>query len=96
MTTVPSSTMTCSRPECQALYLKAIHDGKTKTDTLDAENLVRLLRGGTFAFVCPKAMRASRDLLRRRNYLVRKRAELLAHLQRRVVRHSHQPEYPSF
>jgi transposase len=66
-----------------ALYLKAIHGGKTKTDTLDAQKLARLLRGGTFAqaYVYPKGMRATRDLLRRRTYLVRKRAELLAHLQ---------------
>jgi len=66
-----------------ALYLKAIHGGKTKTDTIDAQKLARLLRGGTFAeaYVYPKAMRATRDLLRRRTYFVRKRAELLAHLQ---------------
>src|SRR5262245_41065122 len=66
-----------------ALYLKAIHGGKTKTDTIDAQKLARILRGGTFAqaYVYPKAMRATRDLLRRRTYFVRKRAELLAHLQ---------------
>lgn len=66
-----------------ALYLKAIHGGKTKTDVIDAQKLARLLRGGTFAqaYVYPKAMRATRDLLRRRSYFVRKRAELLAHLQ---------------
>jgi transposase len=51
-----------------ALYLKAVHGGKTKTDTIDAQKLARLLRGGTFAeaYVYPKAMRATRDLLRRR------------------------------
>ena len=51
-----------------ALYLKAIHGGKTKTDTIDAQKLARLLRGGTFAeaYVYPQAMRATRDLLRRR------------------------------
>src|SRR5262245_39620831 len=66
-----------------ALYLKAIHGGKTKTDTIDAQKLARLLRGGTFAqaYVYPKEMRGTRDLLRRRCYFVRKRAELLAHLQ---------------
>jgi len=41
------------------------------------------LRGGTFplAYVYPKGMRETRDLLRRRTYLVRKRAELMTHLQ---------------
>jgi hypothetical protein len=32
-----------------ALYLKAIHGGKTKTDTIDAQKLAHLMRGGTFA-----------------------------------------------
>jgi hypothetical protein len=65
-----------------ALYRKAIHGGKAKNDDLDAEKIARLLRGGNLpqAYVYPKAMRATRDLLRRRTFLVRKRAELLAHL----------------
>src|SRR4051812_3359529 len=65
-----------------ALYMKAIHGGKAKNDPLDAEKIARLLRGGNLpqAYVYPKAMRATRDLLRRRTFLVRKRAELLAHL----------------
>jgi hypothetical protein len=33
------------------------------------------------AYVSPPAMRATRDLLRRRLYLVRKRGQLLANLQ---------------
>ena len=33
------------------------------------------------AYVYPQQMRATRDLLRRRTYLVRGRAELLAHVQ---------------
>src|SRR6516162_4955825 len=76
-----------------ALYLKAIHGGKTKTDTIDAQKLARLLRGGTFAeaYVYPKAMRATRDLLRRRTYLVRKRAELLAHLQMTFLQYNFTP-----
>src|SRR5215813_8501591 len=66
-----------------ALYLKAIHGGKAKNDRIDATKLARLLRGGNFAaaYACPKGMRETRDLLRRRTYLVRKRAELLTHLQ---------------
>ncbi|HKB39713.1 MAG TPA: IS110 family transposase [Gemmataceae bacterium] len=65
-----------------ALYMKAIHGGKAKNDPIDAEKIARLLRGGNLpvAYVYPRAMRATRDLLRRRTFLVRKRAELLAHL----------------
>src|SRR5438128_7782721 len=66
-----------------ALYLKAIHGGKAKNDQIDAGKIARLLRGGTFplAYAYPKGMRETRDLLRRRTYLVRKRAELLTHVQ---------------
>ena len=66
-----------------ALYMKAIHGGKSKNDRLDALKIARLLRGGTLpqAYVYPKRMRATRDLLRRRNHLTRKRADLLAHIQ---------------
>jgi len=66
-----------------ALYLKAIHGGKAKNDRIDAGKLARLLKGGNFpvAYAYPKGMRETRDLLRRRTYLVRKRAELMTHLQ---------------
>ena len=66
-----------------ALYMKAIHGGKAKDDDIDAEKIGRLLRGGNIpiAYVYPKGMRETRDLLRRRNYLVHKRAELIAHIQ---------------
>lgn len=66
-----------------ALYMKAIHGGKTKTDKIDAEKIARLLRGQMMpmAYVYPKGMRETRDLLRRRMYLVRKRAETMAHIQ---------------
>jgi transposase len=66
-----------------ALYLKAIHGGKAKNDKIDAGKIARLLRGGTFplAYAYPKGMRETRDLLRRRTYLVRQRAALLTHLQ---------------
>jgi transposase len=65
-----------------ALYMKAIHQGKSKNDRLDAAKIAGLLKGGLLpqAYVYPKAMRATRDLLRRRSFLVRRRAELLAHL----------------
>jgi transposase len=66
-----------------ALYMRAIHGGKTKDDDIDAEKIGRLLRGGNIptAYVYPKGMRETRDLLRRRNHLVRKRAQLIAHIQ---------------
>ena len=66
-----------------ALYMKAIHGGKTKNDRIDSEKIAILLRGGMLpeAYAYPKAMRATRDLLRRRSRLVRMRSELLGHVQ---------------
>jgi len=66
-----------------ALYMRAIHGGKAKNDKIDSHKIAVLLRGGSFplAYPYPKKMRATRDLLRRRNHLARKRAELLAHIQ---------------
>jgi transposase len=66
-----------------ALYMKAIHGGKTKNDKIDAQKIAVLLRGGMLpqAYVYPAEMRATRDLLRRRIHLMRKRAELLTHVQ---------------
>jgi transposase len=66
-----------------ALYMKAIHGGKAQNDKIDAHKIAVLLRGGMLpqAYVYPADMRATRDLLRRRMHLMRKRAELLAHIQ---------------
>jgi transposase len=66
-----------------ALYMKAIHGGKAKNDDIDAEKIARLLRGGNIptAYVYPKGLRETRDLLRRRMYFVHKRAELITHIQ---------------
>src|SRR5215470_10639689 len=66
-----------------ALYMKAIHGGKAKTDRIDAGKLAAMLRGGMFpmAYVYPRAKRQTRDLLRRRSFFVRRRAELIAHIQ---------------
>jgi transposase len=66
-----------------ALYMKAIHGGKAKNDKIDAQKIAVLLRGGMLpqAYVYPADMRATRDLLRRRIHLMRKRAELLGHIQ---------------
>jgi transposase len=66
-----------------ALYMKAIHGGKATNDTIDAQKIAVLLRGGMLpqAYVYPAKMRATRALLRRRMHLTRKRAELLTHVQ---------------
>jgi transposase len=66
-----------------ALYMKAIHGGKAKNDKIDSHKIAVLLRGGMIpqAYVYPKKMRSTRDLLRRRNHLKNKRAELFAHIQ---------------
>jgi hypothetical protein len=66
-----------------ALYMKAIHGGKAKNDKIDAHKIAVLLRGGMVpqADVSPAAMRATRDLLRRRMHLRRRRAAWLAHIQ---------------
>jgi transposase len=66
-----------------ALEMKAVHGAKTGNDRIDSERIARLLLGGLFpqAFVYPRDMRSTRDLLRRRSFFVRKRAELLSHIQ---------------
>jgi transposase len=66
-----------------ALAMKAIHGGKAKNDRLDAATLAGLLKGGFFplAYVYPRAKRDTRDLLRRRSFFVRQRAQLIAHIQ---------------
>jgi len=63
--------------------MKAIHGSKAKNDRIDSHKIAVLLRGGLLpqAYVYPAAMRATRDLLRRRLHLVRKRGQLLAHIQ---------------
>jgi transposase len=77
-----------------ALYLKAIHGGKTKSDRIDSEKLAMLLRGGNFptSYVYPKEMRGTRDLLRRRGTIVRRRSATLIHVQ--MV--NHQQNLPAF
>jgi transposase len=63
-----------------ALSRKAMHGGKAKNDTIDAQKLAVLLCGGMLpqAYVYPAEMRATRDLLRRRMPLMRTRAALLS------------------
>ncbi|MBM3217033.1 IS110 family transposase [Candidatus Poribacteria bacterium] len=66
-----------------AWAMKAIHGGKAKNDKIDSHKIASLLRGGLLpqAYVYPAAMRSTRDLIRRRLHLVRKRGQLLAHIQ---------------
>ena len=70
--------------------MKAIHGGKAKTDKIDAHKIAALMRGGMFpvAYVYPSEMRATRDLLRRRNHLVRRKSELLAHIQHVIIQYN--------
>jgi transposase len=76
-----------------ALYMKAVHGGKAQNDRLDAQKIAAILRGGMFpmAYVYPAKMRATRDLLRRRTFLVRQRAELLAHVQNTNIQYNFPP-----
>jgi transposase len=66
-----------------ALSMKAIHGGNAKNDKIDSHKIAALLRGGMLpkASVYPARMRATRDVLRRRTHLMRKRSELLSHVQ---------------
>jgi len=77
-----------------ALYMRAIHGAKVKNDRVDSHKIAALLRSGMFpmAYVYPREMRATRDLLRRRTYFVRRRADLLAHIQNT----RHQYNLPDF
>ena len=66
-----------------ALYMKAIHGAKTKNDRIDSHKIAALLKAGMIpmAYVYPREMRATRDLLRRRMFFKRKRSELLSHIE---------------
>lgn len=76
-----------------ALMMKAIHGGKAKNDRIDAFKIATLLRGGMLpqAYAYPAAMRATRDLLRRRLHLVRHRGQLLAHIQMTAQQYNLEP-----
>lgn len=78
-----------------ALYMKAIHGGKAKNDKIDSHKIAVLLRAGALpqAYVYPAGMRATRDLLRRRLFFVRKRGELFAHV--RTTFHQYNLPMPS-
>lgn len=76
-----------------ALYMRAIHGGKAKNDRIDSFKIASLMRGGNFplAYVYPREMRATRDLLRRRTNLVRHGANLKAHVANTTSQHNLPP-----
>jgi transposase len=76
-----------------ALYMKAIYGAKTKNDKIDSHKIASLLRGGNLAqaYVYPRGMRETRDLLRRRCFLVRQRALLVAHIQNEASQYNLPP-----
>ncbi len=60
-----------------------LHGRKSGNDRLDAERIARLLGSGMFpvAYVYPKKMRSTRDVMRRRSYMVNQRSSLITHIQ---------------
>jgi transposase len=66
-----------------ALYIKRKISTKHKSDPVDSRGLADLLRTNQFpvAYAYPREMRTVRDLLRRRHFLVRKRAATFTHFQ---------------
>jgi transposase len=66
-----------------ALSMQAIHGGKANKARIDAQTIAVLRRGGMLpqASGSPAAMRATRDVLRRRRPLTRQRAALLTPVQ---------------
>mgnify|MGYP003525549495 FL=1 len=77
-----------------ALYMKAIHGAKAKSDRIDSEKIAVLVRGGLMpvAYAYPADMRATRDLMRRRLLFVRQRGSLLAHIQ--ITHHQYNVDPP--
>ena len=71
----PRAGMACGLG--QALSRQAMHGGKATNETMDAQKIAVLLRGGLLpqASVSPAALRATRDRVRRRRPLRRQRAE---------------------
>jgi transposase len=72
------------------LYLKAIAYAKVKTDQVDAHTLAQLLRLDYIpeAFIYPRDLRPTRDLIRRRHRLVTLRAGLYRDIQLQLMKHN--------
>ncbi len=64
-------------------YMKAIHGGKKKNDRLDSQKIADLMRANhlPIGYPYPKAMRPTRDLLRRRHRLVQLRSACYTRIQ---------------
>jgi transposase len=75
-----------------ALYMKAIHGGKTKNDRIDSHKIALLIQAGMFplGYVYPRKDRPIRDLLRRRLHFTRMRAKLISHVQLINTQHNFQ------
>ena len=69
-----------------ALYMKAIYGTKTRNDRIDSKKIAHLLRSNMLpeAHCCSPKRRSIRDLLRRRIYFVRQRAQLLGYMSSSV------------
>jgi transposase len=63
-----------------AFYMKAIHGDKNKNNNIDSEKIGNLLRSNMlpYAYPYPAEKRATRDLMRRRLYMVHLRSSLIA------------------
>lgn len=72
-----------------ALYMKAVHGGKNKNDSLDSRHITDLLRSNLFplAYTYPPEMRSVRDLLRRRRHFVDIRSEAYRHIKLVYMQH---------
>ncbi len=73
-----------------ALYMKAIHGGKAKNDKIDSHKIATILRGGMLprAYVYPRKMRSTRNLLRRHTHSVQENGELRAHVNNTISQHN--------
>ncbi len=80
---IGSQTSALPKGFCVCWDMKAIHGSKTKNDRIDSKKIAKLLRAGMIpmAYVYPKAMRSTRDLLRRRLQFGHQRSNLLIHMQ---------------
>jgi len=76
-----------------ALYMKVIHGGTSKNDRINSYKITKLICGGNFplAYVYPKEMRATRELLRRRMKIVRHGADLKAHVSNTISQYNLPP-----
>ena len=72
--------------------MKAIHGGKAKNDRIDSLKIARLLRSNMIpqAYVYPKKMRSTRDLMRRRSHFVLSKADPTHELLKKMTPATHE------